>query len=46
MNQAAEMKSLRCELADKELSITDLGKFDPDDFDTQRCITEFSSTVL
>jgi hypothetical protein len=27
------MKSLRCELANKELSIADLGKFDPDDFD-------------
>jgi hypothetical protein len=33
MNQAAEMKSLRNELADKEPSITDLGKFDPNDFD-------------
>jgi hypothetical protein len=33
MNQAAEMKNLRRELADKEPSITELGKFDPDDFD-------------
>jgi hypothetical protein len=33
MNQAAEMKNLRRELADKEPSVTDLGKFDPDDFD-------------
>jgi hypothetical protein len=33
MNQAAEMKNLRNELADKEPSVTDLGKFDPDDFD-------------
>ena len=33
MNQAAEMKNLRRELADKEPSVTKLGKFDPDDFD-------------
>jgi uncharacterized membrane protein YgcG len=33
MNQAAEMKTLRRERADKEPSISDLGKFDPDDFD-------------
>ena len=33
MNQASEMKSLRREIADKEPSIADLGKFDPDDFD-------------
>jgi hypothetical protein len=33
MNQASKMKILRCELvADKEPSVTDLGKFDPDDF--------------
>ena len=33
MNQASEMKALRRELADKDPSVTDLGKFDPDDFD-------------
>jgi hypothetical protein len=33
MNQASEMKILRRELADKEPSIADLGKFDPNDFD-------------
>ena len=33
MNEAAEMKGLRRERADKEPSLTDLGKFDPDDFD-------------
>jgi hypothetical protein len=33
MNQAAEMKSLKREMADKEPSVSDLGKFDPDDFD-------------
>ena len=33
MNQASEMKSLCREIADKEPSIADLGKFDPDDFD-------------
>jgi hypothetical protein len=33
MNQASEMKALRCELADKDPSVADLGKFDPDDFD-------------
>ena len=32
MNQAAKMKNLRHELADKEPLVTDLGKFDPDDF--------------
>jgi hypothetical protein len=32
MNQASEMKTLRRERAKKEPSITDLGKFDPDDF--------------
>jgi hypothetical protein len=34
MNQASEMKALRRERAEKEPSITDLGKFDPDDFDS------------
>jgi hypothetical protein len=33
MNQASEMKSLCRAIADKEPSIADLGKFDPDDFD-------------
>ena len=33
MNQAGEMKNLRHELANMELLVTDLGKFDPDDFD-------------
>jgi hypothetical protein len=33
MNQAAEMKSLKREMVDKEPSVSDLGKFDPDDFD-------------
>jgi hypothetical protein len=33
MNQASEMKTLRRERAEKELSISDLGKFDPDEFD-------------
>ena len=33
MNQASEMKILRHKLADKEPSVTNLGKFDPDDFD-------------
>jgi hypothetical protein len=32
MNQVAEMKSLKREMADKEPSVSDLGKFDPDDF--------------
>jgi hypothetical protein len=32
MNQVAEMKSLKHEMADKEPSVSDLGKFDPDDF--------------
>jgi hypothetical protein len=32
MNQASIMKSMRCKLAGKEPSTTDLGKFDPDDF--------------
>jgi hypothetical protein len=31
MNQASEMKALRHELTDKDPSIADLGKFDPDD---------------
>jgi hypothetical protein len=34
MNQASEMKTLRREREEKEPSITDLGKFDPDDFDS------------
>lgn len=34
MNQASEMKTLRRERAEKEPSITDLGKFDPDDFNS------------
>jgi len=34
MSQASEMKTLRRERAEKEPSITDLGKFDPDDFDS------------
>jgi hypothetical protein len=33
MNQASEMKTLKKELSDKDPSVTDLGKFDPDDFD-------------
>jgi hypothetical protein len=33
MNEAAEMKNLRRELSVKEPSISDLGKFDPNDFD-------------
>jgi hypothetical protein len=33
MNQAAEMKSLKCKMADKEPLVSDLRKFDPDDFD-------------
>jgi hypothetical protein len=33
MNQASEMKTLCCKRAKKEPSITDLGKFNPDDFD-------------
>ena len=33
MNQAAEMKGLKREMTDKEPSVSDLGKFDPDDFD-------------
>ena len=33
MSQASEMKILRHELTDKEPSVADLGKFDPDDFD-------------
>ena len=32
MQEAAQMKSLKCELADKEPSVSDLGKFNPDDF--------------
>jgi hypothetical protein len=34
MDEAAVMKGLRKERADKEPSVTILGKFDPDDFDT------------
>jgi hypothetical protein len=33
MNLASEMKTLMRERSDKEPSLTDLGKFDPDDFD-------------
>jgi hypothetical protein len=33
MNDAAEMKNLRHELNDKKPSISNLGKFDPNDFD-------------
>jgi hypothetical protein len=33
MNAASEMKTLMHERLDKEPSLTDLGKFDPDDFD-------------
>jgi hypothetical protein len=33
MNQAAEMKSLKHDMAEKEPSVSDLGKFDPNDFD-------------
>jgi hypothetical protein len=33
MNQASEMKALRRELSNKAPSVSDLGKFDPDDFD-------------
>jgi hypothetical protein len=36
MNQASEMKTLRRERVEKEPSITDLGKFDPDDFDSHK----------
>jgi hypothetical protein len=34
MNQADEEKLLRKELAEKEPMVKDLGKFDPDNFDT------------
>ena len=34
MNQAAQMKSLKRELTDKEPSVSDLGKFDPEEFDS------------
>jgi hypothetical protein len=34
MNQASEMKTFRRERAAKEPSMTDLGKFGPDDFDS------------
>ena len=34
MQEAAQMKSLKREMADKEPSVSDLGKFDPDDFDS------------
>ena len=33
MNEAAEMKGLKREMAEKEPSVSDLEKFDPDDFD-------------
>ena len=33
MNKAAEMKNLSHEMADKEPSIKELGKFDPNEFD-------------
>jgi hypothetical protein len=33
MNQAAEMKSLKRDMAEKEPSVSHLGEFDPDDFD-------------
>jgi hypothetical protein len=33
MNKAVQMKVLSHELADKEPSVKELGKFDPDDFD-------------
>jgi hypothetical protein len=33
MNQASEMKALRCGATDKEPSVSDLGKFNPEDFD-------------
>jgi hypothetical protein len=34
MNEAAEMKGLKRDMAEKEPSVGDLGKFDPDDYDT------------
>ena len=34
MQEAAQMKSLKRDLADNEPSVSDLGKFDPDDFDS------------
>ena len=33
MHEAAEMKSLKRDMAEKEPSVSDLGKFDPDDFE-------------
>jgi hypothetical protein len=33
MADAAEMKTLRRKESDSKLSVKDLGKFDPDDFD-------------
>lgn len=36
MNETAEMKNLRRELAAREPSITDLGKFDPNDSDAYK----------
>jgi hypothetical protein len=36
MAQASEMKTLKREQAEKEPSTTDLGKFDPDDFDAYK----------
>ena len=36
MNQASEMKALKQELSDKDPSVADLGKFDPDDFDAHK----------
>ena len=34
MQEAAQMKSLKCDLADKEPSVSDLGKFNPDNFNS------------
>jgi hypothetical protein len=34
MNRASQMKTLRRDRADKEPSVSELGKFDPDDFDS------------
>jgi hypothetical protein len=33
MNQASKMKTLKKELSNKDPSVTDLGKFDPENFD-------------
>jgi hypothetical protein len=32
MNEVAQMKSLKCDMVEKEPSVRDLGKFDPNDF--------------